>query len=87
LYLSKGANFSDKTFTDKMIKQLARAFLLLYSTYFAARAQEASPAISPGANQTASYFPHLKNKKICEFSENLTRTCRLLAIHIFLWRY
>jgi uncharacterized protein YbbC (DUF1343 family) len=64
LYLSKGANFSDKTFTDKMIKQLATAFLLLYSTYFAARAQEASPAISPGANQTAAYFPHLKNKKI-----------------------
>jgi uncharacterized protein YbbC (DUF1343 family) len=64
LYLSKGANFSDKAFTDKMIKQLATAFLLLHSTYFAARAQEASPAISPGANQTASYFPRLKNKKI-----------------------
>jgi uncharacterized protein YbbC (DUF1343 family) len=64
LYLSKGANFSDKTFTDKMIKQLATAFLLLYSTYFAARAQEASQGISPGANQTAAYFPHLKNKKI-----------------------
>jgi len=47
-----------------MIKQLATAFLLLYSTYFAARAQEASPAISPGANQTAAYFPRLKNKKI-----------------------
>ncbi len=47
-----------------MIKQLATAFLLLYSTYFAARSQEASPAISPGANQTAAYFPRLKNKKI-----------------------
>lgn len=47
-----------------MIKQLATAFLLLYSTYFAARAQEASQGISPGANQTAAYFPHLKNKKI-----------------------
>jgi len=62
LYLSKGANFSDKTFTDKMIKQLAIAFLLIQNTYFAAEAQVAS--ISPGANQTAAYFPVLKNKKI-----------------------
>jgi uncharacterized protein YbbC (DUF1343 family) len=73
LYLSKGANFSDKTFTDKMIKQLATAFLLLYNTYFAAIAQEASPAISPGANQTASYFPRLKNKKI-GLAVNITST-------------
>jgi len=62
LYLSKGANFSDKTFTDQMIKQLAIAFLLLQNTYFAAEAQVAS--MSPGANQTAAYFPLLKNKKI-----------------------
>jgi len=64
LYLSKGANFSDKTFTDQMIKQLATAFFLLQCAYFAAKAQVATSSISPGANQTAAYFSGLKDKKI-----------------------
>ncbi|MFM6954593.1 MAG: exo-beta-N-acetylmuramidase NamZ domain-containing protein [Sphingobacteriaceae bacterium] len=47
-----------------MIKQLAIAFLLLQSTFFTSKAQVSSTNISPGANQTAAYFPLLKNKKI-----------------------
>ncbi len=47
-----------------MIKQLATAFFLLQCAYFAAKAQVATSSISPGANQTATYYPGLKNKKI-----------------------
>jgi hypothetical protein len=80
LYLSKGANFSDKTFIDKMIKQLAIAFFLLQCAYFTANAQVTTSSISPGANQTAAYFSGLKNKKIGMVVNNTSTIGQKLSV-------
>ena len=80
MYLSKGANFSDKTFTDKMIKQLATTFFLLQCAYFTANAQVTTSSISPGANQTAAYFSGLKNKKIGMVVNNTSTIGQKLSV-------
>ncbi len=63
-----------------MIKQLATAFLILQSAYFAAKAQVATSSISPGANQTAAYFSHLKNKKIGMVVNNTSTIGQKLSV-------
>lgn len=64
MYLSKGANFSDKQTKYTMIKPLKLTLLLFLGFYALLKAQSPNAPISPGANQTSAYFPYLYGKKI-----------------------